>query len=331
MGAPTTQSNGQSFAKRCVIFDTNAYRVLTYDLSLEGARAKAVELRQLERQRGSLALAHPIVAWELVYHLVDPSDPAYNRCLNALAALAEHTESADDSDPGICFIADAACSICQDIFDQIPQRHLSFIEHLRQLATSVAKEAPNFSAERIKEDIGELAAWMESEEQSWLSGMEDVRNRLSPATTRDVFGGGSDADSLRKACAFFQSPRFFELWSEHLVEVHAGMVNIAPLTQGELTLKAQRIRENFPAAFHITSALLQKLATNPSLNFQKPKNRNLFWDTLISFSIGPGVLEEDGSVCFVTSDKALVLAAKEAGYSNRVLSLADYLANVGMT
>jgi hypothetical protein len=77
--------------RQIVIFDTNAYRELTFGLSLNDARNKSFQLRQLEVNSGHFALANPVVIWELVAHLADPTDPAYANCLSGMVALAEHT------------------------------------------------------------------------------------------------------------------------------------------------------------------------------------------------------------------------------------------------
>src|SRR5260370_37431885 len=75
--------------KRVIIFDTNAYRVLTAKTSLADCRAKAVRLRQAEQAMGVLVLASPTVIWELIAHLDDPHDLAREHSLNTLVAPGE--------------------------------------------------------------------------------------------------------------------------------------------------------------------------------------------------------------------------------------------------
>ena len=79
--------------QRFAIYDTNAYREFTFGLSLDGARIKTDRLCQLEQAAGWSVLAHPIVVWELVAHLEDTADKAYDHCLKASVALGEHTAS----------------------------------------------------------------------------------------------------------------------------------------------------------------------------------------------------------------------------------------------
>lgn len=89
--------SGQAIPKpevrKVIIFDANAYRNLTFGLSLNESRAKAKRLRAKEKSAGCAVLAHPIVIWELLSHLVDSTDPGYTHCLHAMVALGEHSSS----------------------------------------------------------------------------------------------------------------------------------------------------------------------------------------------------------------------------------------------
>jgi len=79
--------------KRLCVFDTNAYRKLTAGKSPAESRDIAVRVRDLEKAAGTISAANPFVIWELVGHLDNLADPAYQHCLNALVALSEHTWS----------------------------------------------------------------------------------------------------------------------------------------------------------------------------------------------------------------------------------------------
>jgi hypothetical protein len=59
LNTPASSING------AVIFDTNAYRVLTFGRRLSDCRTLGADLREREKLVGSKAYAHPIVIWEL--------------------------------------------------------------------------------------------------------------------------------------------------------------------------------------------------------------------------------------------------------------------------
>jgi len=66
--------------KRLIIWDTNAYRNFVGSDTVADARAKALHLRKCEQASGVLALASPIVIWELPAHVADSSDPHVRPC-----------------------------------------------------------------------------------------------------------------------------------------------------------------------------------------------------------------------------------------------------------
>jgi hypothetical protein len=322
---------GGDTSKKVVIFDTNAYRVLTHGLPLDAARAKVLQLRQLEGHSGNSALAHPIVVSELLTHLVDASDPAYGHCVNALVALGEHTTSGEMQNGGICLIADALSTVCRELFGRLPSGYQQGLEKLGSVVTYIVKHAPNLTDAVTRQNIENLGRGMETEEEGWLKGMEGILDQFSPGTAKVVFGGGSDKEVLRRVRAYFASPAFFEAWSGYIVVSNAAEVGIA-LTRDEIRAKAEVVRNLFPVPFRLMSTLLQKLATPqpPDLANPKRKRWNFIWDSMISFSIGPGTID-DAPVYMVTGDGDIIEAAKASGFQNQMLTLDDYLKSVGMT
>lgn len=319
-------------SKKTIIFDTNAYRVLTFGLSLKDARNKALQLRQLEHRSGHSALAHPIVVWELLAHLVDSSDPAFNHCLNALVALGEHTVSREEPDGGICLIAEALSTVCHELFGRLPHGYQQGLENLGSLVTHIVRHAPDIGDPVVRQNIENLGHGMETKEAGWLKGMASVLDHFSPGVAKVVFGSGNDSEALRKARTFFASPAFFEAWSYYIVASHAVEVGITTLPPDELHAKAQIVRNLFPVPFHLMSALLQRLATPrpPDLTNPRRKRWNFVWDSMIVFSIGPGTINE-APVYMVTADGEILAAAKASGYADRIFALSTYLKSVGMT
>jgi hypothetical protein len=324
-----TNANETVQSKRIVIFDTNAYRKLTRGLSIEAARTKAAYLRRIEDQSGSFALAHPIVIWELLTHLATPLDTHYDNCLCALVVLGQHTASREA--PGRpCLIADAESTVCQALFQHAPTGYKEGLENLGSLVNHIVKYAPDLSDPVARQNIDKLTRGMAEREQEWLNGMESILDRFSPGMARVVFGEGADSEVLKKARHYFSSNEFFDAWSCYMVASHAVKVGITNLRPEEIQTLAEDVRRLFPVPFHLMSALLQKLATSspPDLANQRHKRWNFIWDSMISFAIGPGTIDES-PVFMVTADGEIIDAAKTAGVHDNILSLAEYITGVG--
>ena len=93
--APATQ--------RVVIFDTNAYRELCSNKTLEVCKSKAEELVNIEKSNKTEALANLYTIMELASHLAAITDPHYDDFLNALVSLGIQTQIND----GIKIVADS--------------------------------------------------------------------------------------------------------------------------------------------------------------------------------------------------------------------------------
>lgn len=318
--------------QRIAIFDTNAYRELTFGLSLDAVRNKTHELCRLEVAAGWSILAHPIVVWEMVAHLEDTADKAYDHCLKALVALGEHTASRERQDGSINLIADALSTVCRELFGKLPSGYEQGLQNLGSFVTYVVRNAPSITNPVARENIARLSRGMAVKEESWVKGMESVLDHFSPEAAKAVFGGRSDQAALKKARHFFGSEDFMKAWSTYLVISNAAEVGVLNLSSTDIQEKAQVVRKLFPVPFHLMSALLQKLATAqpPILANAKKKRWNFVWDSMISFTLGPGTIG-GAPVFLVTGDGDIVDAARVAGFQNQVLFLNDYLRGVGMT
>ena len=162
--------------KGVVVFDTNAYRVLTYGLTLKNARARAVQLRDLERGAGEMALESPLVVWELLTHLADSSDPAYANCLNALVALGEHTREPQTG--GIAMTMDSEWVVCHYLFNKVPPDAEANVTSLAGIACHIRDHAPSIMDPAV---VSNIAAFSRVR---WKSGNPRGWGTFRPSLTR---------------------------------------------------------------------------------------------------------------------------------------------------
>ncbi len=316
--------------KKIIIFDTNAYRNLAFGLSLADSRIKALQLRQLEQKAGNFALASPIVIWELIGHLGNTSDPAYHYCLNALVTLAEHTWSPFDPNAGVCLFADAASTVCRELFRAVPPIAAQNVQNLSKLAAYVKNHAPNLTLPAALTNFKVFSMELAKLETQWLTDMQKILTDCDPTIAKPWVGGKDDRDVRRRLRSYFASQAFMDAWAAITVVRHANILGVK-LTPAGLTEKAKIIRDVFPVPFHLMSALLQKFPTPKPMNLSSPKkNReNFICDAAICFSIGGFHQVGSAPMFLVTADKAIKAAATTARCPERVVALPDYLTSVG--
>ncbi len=322
-------SNPSSF-ERTVVLDTNAYRIFTGGLSLDGSRKAARRLRALEQAAGCRVLANPITVWELLAHLADPADRGYSYCLHALIALGEHTALPGSSEGGIGMLADSFSTVCKTLFDQPPVALQQALGNLGSLVTHVTKFAPDLTDPTVKSNIELVARGMTEIERRWMQNMTGVLQQFAPGTAQTVFGGSTDSQVRRRLKKFLESDLFFECWSTFIVADHALYAQLPLPTTAEGHRLAGMVREAFATPFYLVRALLvQMLDPRFKLASRRRKRWNFACDTSLSFALGPGTVEGT-SLFLVTGDLAIAKAAREAGMESQVVSLAAYLGSVGM-
>ena len=120
-----------------------------------------------------------------------------------------------------------------------------------------------------------------------------------------------------------------DAWASVTVLRHASMVNES-LSEEELRKKIDIVKNVFSVPFHLTSSLLQKIATLNQIdtNSSRRKHWNFVWDFYITFSIGKYHFIEDADICLVTGDMDILGAATEANCADKVISLNEYLKSV---
>ena len=318
-------------SKRVIIFDTNAYRVLSHGLTPNDSHVKALQLRRCEQTAEVFVLASPVVGWELITHLADLGDPARVHCLNALIFLGEHTLSPTAANGGICLFADSESTVCRELFHRLPPGYEAGIQNLGSLVTYIVRNAPNLTDAVAVQNIKTIAAAMTAGEQAWLNQMKTVLAICDPNAARVVFGGRDDNEVLKKVRAFFGTEMFMEAWATWMVVTHAAKVNHLINSPEELRQKTAVLRTEFSVPFQLMSALLKKLTTPQPPNLANPKKKrwNFVCDSMIAFSIGSSHEIAGAPMYLVTGDREISEAAKAAGCDDRVLTLDEYLKSVG--
>ncbi|MFZ0887419.1 MAG: hypothetical protein WA005_03125 [Candidatus Binataceae bacterium] len=317
--------------KRLCIFDTNAYRELTIGKSLAEATAIALRIRELELGATTRAAANPFVIWELIGHLDNPTDPAYQHCLNALVALSEHTWSLHDPPGGLCLTADAESTVCDALFQAAPLVAWRNVQNLSLLAAHVKQHAPSLTDPAAVNNIRVFAAAMRKKETEWLRDLRALLDGCDPKLAHAWIGGRSDKETRRKLRDYFGSQAFMDAWATIGVMRHAELVGMT-LTQKELAKKGDVMRNVFAAPFRLTSVLLQKFPTARQINLTSRKKKwgNYMWDAAICYSIGRFHQIDGASVFLVTGDRAIRDAAVAANCAGSVVPLSDYLKALGL-
>lgn len=327
----THQTNAPEGINRIVVFDTNAYRNLTFGLTTQESRRIARMLAAAELACGTKALVNPLVIWELVAHLADPNDPAYENCMNSVVALVEHTRHPADSLGGVCRIADGETEICRQLFNRSPPKAEENCANLSKLASYVWREAPTLSDPNALTNFKVFSSEMEKKEQTWLDHIEAL---LAAFWTLDASftTPASRKIEMKKRREHINGPDFLRQTALGKVINCATLFGLA-LSEDELKTAGDRMETIFDTALRMMQKTFAIWFDSPDMNLRSPKKKrgNFIWDTGICYGIGRDHAVGDASILFVTDDGAICDAAIEAGCGDRVVKFGDYAKRIALS
>ncbi len=313
---------------RIVVFDTNAYRNLTFGLTTEESRRIARKLADAEHAQGTKALANPFVIWELVSHLANSSDPAYQNCMNAVVAMVEHTRQPMDFLGGICRIVDGETEICRQLFNRIPPLAEQNCANLSQLASYIWSKAPNLADPNATINFTTFSAEMDKMEQAWLDHIEAILTvfwTLDPSFDTPE----KQKQELKKRREYINGPNFRRETALGKAISCASLFDII-LSAEALKEAGDRMETIFEASLTMMQKTFAKWFDSPDMNLRSPKKKrgNFIWDTALCYGVGSSHAVGDANIVLVTDDGAICDAAIEAGCADRVVKFGDYIKRV---
>ena len=298
----TTATEG---INRIVVFDTNAYRNLTFGLTTDDSRKVARRLADEELASGTKALVNPFVIWELVAHLADSSDPAYENCMNSVVALVEHTRLPKDDSGGVCRAADGETEICRLLFNRIPPIAEQNCANLSKLASYVWREAPSLIDPDAQTNFTVFRAEMDKKEQTWLDHIEVLLIALR--TLDDSFATAeAQRMEMKKRREHINGPDFLRQTALGKARSCANLFDLT-LSEEELKTAGDRMELIFSTSLKLMQKTIAGWFDAPDMHLRSPKKKrgNFIWDTALCFGIGADHTVGEAKILFVTDDDAI--------------------------
>lgn len=307
-----------------VIFDTNAYRVLTVGTDEQTVRQNMHNIVNNEQSQNFQAIANPVVCQELITHLSDTNDPSYYMCLKGLVALYEHCKISDTE--GIRFVADCESLVCKLLFGRIPQDSQNIANVISSLICNIADDPANIISE-AKKQIDVIALGNQNREQLFVDMIKHHAGTTFPFKDWEICI--KDKKVRDKLLKFFRSDDFLRSFAAIMVAKHASLVE-TELEEEDISSYVDIFLDNFQTPMELYRQIWQRMLIS-SFNMEHPKRHreNLIWDFAICFCVGPDHTIDGADVKLITGDGAMRDAAKECGCDDKVMILENYLDLIG--
>lgn len=296
-----------------VVLDANVYRRRPLDAAWFAALIEA------ERGRGIAPYADPWVLMELLGHLADPADPAFNICRAAVGRIFDRCASKDDGRPrGL--INDSESQIARLITGRPLPGHEEATAHLGAVCAAVAITPPGEPLTSVdpalkyyKEHTATMEQWFADHFRAQRAIKDEVLSRIEDEDERK---------EVRRVA--IRELADSEVIRSGLVEaiIRGAFRDVGlPVPDAIDPEMVKSVRVTIPVGieFH---AQMMKTAIYDEANLDSSRVRNLMWDERISYAIGHEL--EGGPVWFVTDDDRFAAAASAVGLGDRVWALAAY-------
>lgn len=309
-----------------VMFDTNAYRSYLHGLDRDAAARRIERLRRVEHLFGVIAFANPWVIMELVAHLVDPEDPAFEVCRTSLRAVWQHCWTLKDGRPQLAMAADSESQMCYSLFGETPEGHARQNEILGTLARFAFEHPDNIVGTSASDVFRTTAADVARIEAQFVAHLRrHVLQRFKPGAMNwtDIRNDSAARDA---ALRMIKSAEW-RLWVAK-VHVYKAVLQLygEPRHIEEEASRVAWVAENFRTPIEMYTEIVRRIVMS-GLDVETRSRANWVWDMQIAFSVGNGNTLDGGKpILLVTSDRALIESAQAAGAAELVNSLDDYLA-----
>ena len=306
----------------CVVLDTNAYRSLAIGRPTHQAAALGRELRERDIGNHAQALACPTVLLEILSHLSDPADPAYSECLSAVALIWEHCRTELGGRRQLATMEDAEAQLCVTVCGVCLVDNYRLLQGIARVVEVVGANPRTDVVMELGRDLASIRTTTEAVESQFVSDMEKfvLRGFKADAVTwKDVC---EDPIARGKALADLRAPTALPDLAKAFVYKALEMAGISASDRPVEELVGVLLA-NHSTPLHLYRNLCEKVAAN-GLDMRDSHNRNTIWDLQVAAAAGELTLMGGLGVTLVTGDRAILRAAKDAGFGTKVETLKDY-------
>lgn len=308
-----------------VIFDTNSYRQFVLGKSTDEVLSNVEELIQSEEKKHIKAYGSVIVGMELLANLSEGEDGFnYKDCLNGVIAMGNHCFDKTGEGPRI--IPQAYLHLTRSFFGIVPPE----VEERTQNLGGVINDLKRNYTEALvyhnqKNTFENIKSYIQAEEAQFSTQIVDLidgaRNELKNKHPRIA------PKQLRtKLLDYIDNGPFEPFIALAMIYAIAATLGLQ-IPKNEGINRAFSLNMNFPLSVGFYRWICHKIVDD-NIDMQskssKEKRWNWLWDYHVSFAMSDGTL--DGrEVILITSDGDMTEMLADFGYSNRVMTIQEYL------
>jgi len=310
--------------KYAVIFDTNAYRQFVTGKSYTETLSQTQELIKAELGKDIQAYGSIIVGMEMIGNLAEGEEGFnYKDCLNGIIAMGNHCFDETEQQPRI--IPQAYLNIAYSFFNIIPKEIEDRTKNLGGVIRDFKIDHAKALAFHKTKTFNDVKEYIEKEEINFSTQIVDLiegakleilkkHPRIAPKQLRT------------KLLDYIENGPFEPFIALAIIYAVAATLRLQ-LPQNEGVKKALSMNVEFPLSVGFYRWISYKIIDD-NIDMQSKtsiqKRWNWLWDYHVSFVISNHTLD-NREVILITSDSDMTEMLQDFGYSNKVMTLNEYL------
>lgn len=310
-----------------VVFDTNAYRNLVSNLTLDDAKNKIQVIKQYESKKNIMPMMCTTVAMELLTHLADLHNTrSFKSCLNACQVMYIHCGNSSE----FRLLPLPETQIAKEYFNVESQAFIDTQIAIGQILFKISRSPCVNTVNAYCGTIDKIKKFIASAEQTLADQVECMCKNLDPRFSNWTLFIADNANR-RKYLDYIHSEEFQNVTaSAYLCALAMKLCEQGykiELTEEEIRNKIQTYRQTYQAPLNLRAWFFSQLV-NGGFNLNSNSRTNFLWDELILYFMGRKCNGEE--ILLVTSDKKMNEAAKRVNQNALIKTYDEYLGYIGM-
>ncbi len=304
------------------IFDSNSYRYWVRDKNYSEYSADIALMRQSESVIQIKPVQNIVVLVELMKHLVNPLDPNFNECINAITAAVLHCQTIGNDKKSVTFVPGIDYAIYLEIHQKLPANS-DYENSVLTLAIEIAEKVKH--GDTINSLLGPLKINLNNELQNRTNFYNSIvasLKMIDPKCTgfEDFLKDKVDRTNFLR---ILRRKDFYKVAAFSKISRIATPVLPVTLSEAEF----DRIAQKFAPAVDFERKFWEKLANGIAIQDGSHKEINTLYDIMILIG---GLISYPDSI-FVTREKQIIDSFKKGGMSHKVMDLPSYLAHLKLS
>jgi hypothetical protein len=310
-----------------VIFDTNAYRYLAADKTNAQIDKAVKKLKASEKRNKIESLISPIVVKELLAHLADKNDPAFDKCLKANRALYQHNS---DKDGNYRMLASPELLMSQVFYQKTIPAKVHTNQALGQISYHLATNPTAYVFKKFQNSLNLNRDHVLETENEFALAMRQFIQAADPSATGWRILENDEAKRTEVLKGIRSERASVEIAVGYLFTVYMFLVSSGQIVQmtpedmfKDLFEKAKLFITVYPEPIALYKLVMENMV-NSEFNLMENSRGNFVWDIHLMFNVGSHSIGGE-KVHFVTSDKAIIKTAIKENAKYSIHTFDEYM------